>query len=460
MDVNDYAPFFPGGNPADWLSDAAATGVRRRLRGWDIHGAARRMFLWERLQSLVPFWGLAPSWGRCFIFYAPSERGIPAEFSLASRHSSPLRFSTAEWLVRQGPSDFARFGSFCPACGDILSCSTRHPWRASYFLLFGQEKVSKEKATPTLAPYAQSLCYGFASLLRGSPTVHPWTGVELAHVVWATLRADPPQSRRDRGAPCSARRARLSQSQKPPRQLLLALLYLLHPCSRHPPCRAPSPVAREKETSEQSRSVRESASSWLRTMRSEWAPYVAATWRRDSPQGGRKGLRPVRRQSRDGLSANPWSRVAQSEGRMPEDRCIGVAFLWAMFLYFGLLPYALRASYAVRAAPAAQWPHKERWLARLRRVKNGMDAALRRSVKRQASPPRGDKRLKPLPRIACIAIKVRLLFVTTELELPKTSVERRHLSRDRKSHKTNKHLNTPKPTATSPPNIEANHLTS
>ena len=65
---------------------------------------------------------------------------------------------------------------------------------------------------------------------------------------------------------------------------------------------------------------------------------------------------------------------------MPGDRCIGVAFLWAMFLYVGLLPSTLRASFAVRAAPAAQWPLKERWLARLRRVKNGRDAALQRSV--------------------------------------------------------------------------------
>jgi hypothetical protein len=45
---------------------------------------------------------------------------------------------------------------------------------------------------------------------------------------------------------------------------------------------------------------------------------------------------------------------------MPGDRCIGVAFLLVTFLYVGLQPSALRAGYAIRAAPAAQWPRKEK----------------------------------------------------------------------------------------------------
>ena len=77
------------------------------------------------------------------------------------------------------------------------------------------KNVGQEKATPTLASCAQSLCSRCASLLRGSPTVHPWTGVELAHVLWTILRTFPAQSRHDRGPPNSVRRARLSQRQKP-----------------------------------------------------------------------------------------------------------------------------------------------------------------------------------------------------------------------------------------------------
>jgi hypothetical protein len=80
----------------------------------------------------------------------------------------------------------------------------------------GQEPVVREsrqrEGHPTLAPYAQSLCSRCARQLRGSPTVHPWTGIELAHIVWAILRTFPAQPRRDRGDPDSAHRARQSQS--------------------------------------------------------------------------------------------------------------------------------------------------------------------------------------------------------------------------------------------------------
>ena len=115
----------------------------------------------------------------------------------------------------------------CAACRDILSYSTRHPWRASYFLLRGQEKVStapqerreqqswpvrrragarsQEKATP-------SLCCRCTGLLRGCLRVHPWTGSQLAHVLWAIRPTDPAQSRRERRYPNSAHRARQSQS--------------------------------------------------------------------------------------------------------------------------------------------------------------------------------------------------------------------------------------------------------
>ena len=52
---------------------------------------------------------------------------------------------------------------------------TRHPWRASHFLLLAQEKVTKEKGTPEVAvglwPTARGRCGG---LLTG----HPWPDSE------------------------------------------------------------------------------------------------------------------------------------------------------------------------------------------------------------------------------------------------------------------------------------------
>ena len=83
------------------------------------------------------------------------------------------------------------------------------------------------------------------------------------------------------------------------------------------------------------------ALSLLRRMRSEWGPYAAAKWRRIGPQGGSQGCEPVGCQYRDVLSGNLRSRVAQSQGRMPGDRCIGVAFLLVTFLTPGILPFAL-----------------------------------------------------------------------------------------------------------------------
>jgi len=75
------------------------------------------------------------------------------------------------------------------------------------------------------------------------------------------------------------------------------------------------------------------ALSLLRGKRSEWGPFVAAVRRRESPQGGSQGCEPVGCQARDGLSVNLRSRAAKSQGRMPGDRCIGVAFLWVTFLW-------------------------------------------------------------------------------------------------------------------------------
>ncbi len=212
------------------------------------------------------------------------------------------------WL-RQRLSDFARFWSFRSACGDILSFSTRPPWRASYFSLRGQREVSKRKATPTLAPYAQSLCYGFASLLRGSPTVHPWTGVELAHIVWAILQTFPAQSRRDRGAPCSARRARLSQSQKP---LIRSAGHLLPLHGRR--------KRRSKATA---------CGNLLRLGCAGCAVNGPPERRRSGvgkPGGWLAGMRASLASVHGWTVDKPRSHFANSEGRKPVERRFGVAF--------------------------------------------------------------------------------------------------------------------------------------
>ena len=48
-------------------------------------------------------------------------------------------------------------------------------------------------------------------------------------------------------------------------------------------------------------------------------------------------------------------RATQEQLPSPETAASGVAFLLVTFLTPGFLPYALRDSCAVRAAPAAQW---------------------------------------------------------------------------------------------------------
>src|SRR5271154_2568075 len=85
--------------------------------------------------------------------------------------------------------------------------------RAGHFLLSGQEKVTKEKATPRarLAGILPSRC---AIGLRGSLNVHPCTYSELARIVRAILTDfSYAQSPRPRGpgvahSPCAQKQER------------------------------------------------------------------------------------------------------------------------------------------------------------------------------------------------------------------------------------------------------------
>ena len=148
-------------------------------------------------------------------FYAPSSRGIPADF-----HSPQASESLSLAWPRESND-----------CAAGAARTAKLARRAK-----GRSPESRE-GHPTLTPYAQSLCSRYADLLRGSPTVHPWTGVELAHIVWDILRTISatapallyllhPCSRLHRPAASDGTLiARI-------RQLLPALLYLGHPCPR------------------------------------------------------------------------------------------------------------------------------------------------------------------------------------------------------------------------------------
>ena len=81
---------------------------------------------------------------------------------------------------------------------------TRHPWRASHFLLLAQEKVTKEKGTPAGAVGRRPTARG---RYGGSLTGHPWPVSELAGLLPATLRAfSSASSPRPRGTPKSQSR--------------------------------------------------------------------------------------------------------------------------------------------------------------------------------------------------------------------------------------------------------------
>jgi hypothetical protein len=84
----------------------------------------------------------------------------------------------------------------------------------------------------------------------------------------------------------------------------------------------------------------------------------------ERPVGWARGIAPSLLPAHGGAVSEPpepWRGVG---GQEPGDLRFGVAFSLVPFSDFGLLPFALRASCAVRAAPAAQWPRKRKTLAR------------------------------------------------------------------------------------------------
>ena len=281
---------------------------------------------------------------------APLRGAAFCLFSLASRRLSSRRRPGALFKQPHG----GLFSDLAPPLRHARSSrgipAVFHSPQASESLsLVWPRESNQREGHPTLAPYAQSLCFGSASLLRGSPTVHPWTGVELAHIVWAILRTFPSQSRRDRGGPGSAHRARQSnsQSQSPPHPRNVPLLrHALRAGSAVrsgilPLQSAPSPAGGEgkagcgsvSESASACACASASASALLRRMRSDWGPYAAAKWWRNCPQGGSQGCEPVGCQCRDALSANPGTASRSRRAGCPETAASGWPFSW--LLLFG-----------------------------------------------------------------------------------------------------------------------------
>ena len=144
---------------------------------------------------------------------------------------------------------------------------------------------------------------------------------------------------------------------KSPSATAPALHYLLHPCSRHSPSGHLLPQSGRRKFN----SNANGCGGPLLLGCAGCAVNGPPERRRSDggkPEGWAQWIAPSLASVQGWTVDKPRSHFANSEGRKPVERRFGVAFLWAIFL----------------------WPRKERWLARWRRVKNGRDAALRRSV--------------------------------------------------------------------------------
>jgi hypothetical protein len=182
------------------------------------------------------------------------------------------------------------------------------------------QESNQEKGHPTLAPYAQSLCSRYARPLRGSLTVHPWTGIELAHVVWAILRTIPAQPRRDRGDPDIALPARQSQS-----PLGNCSCVALPPASMQ--SSSPLPGTFSRPAGEGRPELKANAK--LKVCGKLLCLGCAGCAVNGPPMqrrtGGEKARRVARRDASQ-LAASPWMDCQPTPEPMPGDRCIGVAF--------------------------------------------------------------------------------------------------------------------------------------
>ncbi len=178
----------------------------------------------------------------------------------------------------------------------------------------GQRNMAQRKATPMKR--SPGSCPATAQRdSGGSPTVHPWTGVELGAVPRAHPAGYPYVTLPLHRGPghCTSCAAKTKQI---PACCCFGFLLLL----RRAGCALSG-----------SRHSRRACGGIVRRM-------AHRTWASSTPVHG-------------WTVGEPRSRLADLEHR---DCAQGVSVGWPS-LDSGLLPYALRASFAVRAAPAAQW---------------------------------------------------------------------------------------------------------
>jgi hypothetical protein len=141
--------------PIESANAVISCAIRNARRLWKV-GRLHRGLGWDAFWQARVFGSLHPSWFSLSFYlssplrrqgfsdfpllkHAPSERGIHSGYLLSLSLPSPLR--------RQGSSDFA-LCEHAPAERGIHAVVSIASRRASDFLLRGQEKVTKEKATP------------------------------------------------------------------------------------------------------------------------------------------------------------------------------------------------------------------------------------------------------------------------------------------------------------------------
>ena len=115
--------------------------------------------------------------------HAPSSRGIPAQYSFAPHHSSSQPFgklNTGSASPRQRPRGFVVL-EHAPSSRGIPAVFHSPPGERATFLCVAKETWPKER--PPRHSGLQASCLPTAHRdSGGSPTVHPWTDVELGAI--------------------------------------------------------------------------------------------------------------------------------------------------------------------------------------------------------------------------------------------------------------------------------------
>jgi hypothetical protein len=245
------------------------------------------------------------------------------------------------------------------ANGVMVGCFVggRHPCliplasrRAGHFLLRAQEKVTKEKGTPQTCPPGLLPC-GSVGRDRGSSTAPPVLTTNARASLPAPLRAFRPRPTTSDG---TLQRASCAQKIK---QKQKAASIAPYPCSFLLLSIQFSP------SSILTHSAQAAALLLLLLERAGSAPsgpLCRGEGAQERPEGWATGRGPVCCQRRMRCQQAPGAPSRSRRAGCPETAAPGWPFFWLLFLTPRILRYALRAGSAVRAAPAALWPRKEK----------------------------------------------------------------------------------------------------